>query len=134
MGSEEILVSAHDFLTLAKRYGFKYANLARLLQYSLTASGLDMNFSRRVKYEGVEPFHILFVGPLALPVSPVIHISRKSATDPEKAFTHAYELSRGGIDFKYLPPLDLDLLDENGIVAGGHYAVWIYHNGQRVEG
>jgi hypothetical protein len=132
MASEFIPVHPNDFLTLAKRAGFAYDKLARLLQYSLTASELDMNFSRRVTYQGVKPFRILFAGPLALPVSPVLGVTRKSASDPSKGFVHAYELSKGGTDFNYLPPIDIDELWVNGLLAQGHYAVWIGDNIPRI--
>lgn len=125
MANEVIQVQPTDFLTLAKRAGFHMDNLPRLLQYSLTASGLDMNFRKRITYQGVEPFKILFAGPLALPVSTVLGITQKSACDPVKGFQHAYELSKGGLEFLYLPPLDINELFNNGLLAQGHYALWI---------
>ena len=134
MAKDKLLVSPSDFLTLAKRSGFQFVNLARILRYSMTASGLDVNFSKRIRYGGDEGFSILFVGPLALPIDKELGITRKKATDPVLGFEYAYELSHGGIDFKYLPPLELDTFNNNGPIAESYYALWLNEQGQVKDG
>ena len=131
MANEGILVNPSDFLTLAKRNGFPFEKLANLLGYTVTASGLDMTYSKRVTYGGEPPMRILFVGPLALPVNPALDTTRKSVTNPDTAFKDAYRLSKGGNTFFYLPPIDEDELSDNLIKAQGHYAVWIANRGKR---
>lgn len=130
MANDGQIVEVLDFLTLAKRSGFSYEKLPLLLAYSLTASGLDMTYSKRITYGGDPPIRILFVGPLALPVNRALDTTRKSVTEPNTAFNHAYELSGGGTRWNYLPPIEEDLLGENMILAQGHYAVWIAVNAQ----
>lgn len=119
------MVETSLVFNFAVSVGFPYENLARFLQYTATASGLDEEFSKRVTYRPEDPFRITFVGPLALPIIPVMGIHKKQALDPSTAFPIAYSLSKGGTDFGYLPPLDQDTLAENFYMAQGEYAVWL---------
>ena len=113
------------FFTRAKLAGFPMETLARLLQHTYTATGLNINFSQRVKYNTSPPIHILHAGVCGLPVSRPLGISRKNADDPNVCMTLAYRLSEGGTTFHYLPPVDVEDIANNWQLAQGEYVIWL---------
>lgn len=113
------------FFNKAKQAGFPIENLARFLQYTLTASEMNINFVRRIKYQTDPPVQILYAGVLALPIVNGLGITRKMAEDPNTCMSCAYDISHAGTGFGYLPPLDSDLLAYNGMLAQGHYVIWL---------
>jgi hypothetical protein len=133
MANEGLLVDPYDFMTLAKRAGFSYEKLANLFAYSKTASGLDVTYSKRITYDGPPSFRVLHAGPLALPVSTALSVTRKIATEPNTAFAKAYELSGNGNKWWYLPPIDEDELFGNLHLAQGYYAIWLTRQNAIIE-
>lgn len=119
------ILPVNIFFNKAVQAGFPYENLARFLQYTMTATKLDVYFVKRVKFPTEPPVNILYAGALGLPIVRGLGISRAMAEDPNSCMICAFRISKAGTGFGYLPPLDSDLLVSNRALAQGHYAIWL---------
>lgn len=119
------ILPVNIFFNKAVQAGFPYESLPRLLQYTMTATGLNVYFVKRVKFHTEPPVNILYAGVLGLPIVRGLGISRAMAEDPNTCMTCAYRISNRGTGFGYLPPLDNDLLVDNRALAQGYYAIWL---------